>query len=107
MTVYLLFLIIALFLCVFLVSKIIRCKKSHQSVEPDAANNAEESPNSEGTNVIAFEEGPFSELSIRKSLINKRVKLAKKNHDKHIVSNYIKGSGHAVNEKKNDENEEL
>jgi retron-type reverse transcriptase len=45
----------------------------------------------------------FSENLIRKALINKRVKLAKKNHDKYIVSNYIKnGNKKYCGKNKND-----
>lgn len=47
----------------------------------------------------------FSKKSLCKSLIKKRVKLAKRNHDKHIVSNYVKTKKTNILEKKNDNDE--
>ena len=47
----------------------------------------------------------FSKKSLCKSLIKKRVKLAKRNHDKHIVSNYVKTKNVNIPEKKNGNDE--
>ena len=60
-------------------------------------------------NIVFFQKDDgvhlFSKESLCKSLIKKRVKLAKKNHDKHIVSNYVKTKKKSIPEKKNDDDE--
>lgn len=49
-----------------------------------------------------FDEEIFSEESFRDALINKRVKLAKKNHDKYIVSNYVRNGNKYCGRNKKD-----